>query len=276
VDFQLSPDSRYVAVAEVEPISGRSDLRLVDLVRGGNLRLTTSPATDASPVWSPDSARLVFRSNRGRQHDLHDLYVQQVAGGGANEFFVTSSVSKYPTDWSPDGAFVVYHAFDKRTHYDLWAAPVGRDNESRPLLQTEFDEVQGQISPSGRWLAYTSNQSSGFEVYVQSLQADGRKWQVSIAGGADPQWRADEKEIFYLASDGRMMSVSLTGGTSLDPGVPQPLFRFRDVAVIPPYSSAYDVQRDGQRFLVRASTEELQTHPLNVLVNWSVPVRAAK
>ena len=187
-----------------------------------------------------------------------------------------SSVSKYPTDWSPDGAFVVYHAFDKRTHYDLWAAPLDHHNESRPLLQTEFDEVQGQISPSGRWLAYTSNQSSGFEVYIQPLQADGRKWQVSVGGGADPQWRADEKEIFYLASDGRMMSVSLTGGTSLVPGFPRPLFRFRDIAVIPPYLSAYNVQRDGQRFLVRASTEEVETHPLNVLVHWSVPVRTAK
>jgi eukaryotic-like serine/threonine-protein kinase len=123
VDFQLSPDSRYVAVAEVEPRSGRSDLRLVDLLRGGNLRLTTSPATDASPVWSPDSTRLVFRSNRERQHDL---YVQRAAGGGADEVFVKSPVAKYPTDWSPDGAFVVFHAFDARTNYDVWGAAVDR------------------------------------------------------------------------------------------------------------------------------------------------------
>ena len=273
VDFQLSPDSRYVAVAEVEPRSGRSDLRLVNLLRGGNMRLTTSPATDASPVWSPDSTRLVFRSNRERQHDL---YVQQAAGGGADEVFVKSPVAKYPTDWSPDGAFVVFHAFDARTHYDVWAAAVDHATPSRPLLQTEFDEVQGQISPSGRWLAYTSNQSSRFEVYVQPVLADGRKWQVSIAGGSDPKWRADEKELFFLGNDGRMMSVRLAGGTSFDPEVPRPLFQFRDIALISPYLSAYDVQRDGERFLVRASTEDLQTHPLNVFVHWSVPTRAAK
>ena len=273
VDFQLSPDGRYLAVAEVEPRSGRSDLRLVDLLRGGNLRLTTSPATDASPVWSPDGTRLVFRSNRERQHDL---YVQQAAGGGVDELLVTSPAAKYPTDWSPDGAFVVYHALDKRTLYDLWAAPLGQPNQSRPLLQTDFDEVQGRISPSGRWLAYTSNQSSRFEVYVQPLQADGRKWQVSIGGGSDPRWRADEKELFFLGSDGRMMSVDLAGGTSFNPSVPRSLFLLRDVAVISPYLSAYDVQRDGRRFLVRASTEEVQTHPLNVFVHWSVTMRAAK
>jgi Tol biopolymer transport system component len=273
VDFQLSPDSRYLAVAELEPQSDRADLRLIDLVRGGNLRLTTSPATDASPVWSPDGTRLAFRSNREGQHDL---YVRQAAGGGPDELFVKNLVAKYPTDWSPDGAFILYHAFDERTHYDLWAALVDHPTQPRPLLQTEFDEVQGQISPSGRWLAYTSNQSSRFEVYVQPLRDDSRKWQVSIGGGSDPKWRADEKEMFFVGSDGRMMSVGLTGGTAFDPGAPRPLFRFRDIDVSSPFLSAYNVQRDGQRFLVPASIEELSTHPLNVLVNWSVPVRAAK
>jgi serine/threonine protein kinase len=268
VDFRLSPDSRFLAMAEVE----RSDLRLVDLTRGTNLRLTTSPATDASPIWSPDSTRLVFRSNRERQHDL---YFRQAAGGGADELFLKSPAAKYPTDWSPDGVFVIYHAFDERTHQDLWAAPVGRPNESKPLLQTEFDEVQGQISPSGRWLAYTSNDSSSrFEVYVQRMPPDGQKWQISINGGSDPQWRSDEKEMFYVRSDGQLMSVglSLTGGGSFDPGIPRPLFQLGDAAVRSPYLSAYSVERDGQRFLVRVSTEELPTSPLNVMVHWSVPV----
>jgi Tol biopolymer transport system component/predicted Ser/Thr protein kinase len=273
VDFQLSPDSRYVAIAEVEPHSDRSDLRLIDLVRGANLRLTTSPATDASPVWSPDGARLMFRSNRV---DRHDLYVRPAAGGGEDEVFLKTPRGKTPTDWSPDGAFVVYHARDERTLHDIWAAPISHPDQSRPLVQTEFDEVQGQISPSGRWLAYTSNLSSRFEVYVQPLQADGRKWQVSTGGGSDPKWRADEKEMFYIGGDGRMMSVSLRDATAFDPGVPRPLFPLRAIAVVAPYLSEYDVQGDGGRFLVRVLTEELQTHPLNVLVHWSVPARAAK
>jgi serine/threonine protein kinase len=273
VDFQLSPDGRYVAVAEVEPLSDRSDLRLVDLVRGANLRLTTSPATDASPVWSPDSARLVFRSNRERNHDL---YIRPAAGGGEDGLLLKTSAAKYPSDWSPDGSFLVYHANDARTHHDVWAVPIGRPDQPRPLVQTEFDEMQGQISPSGRWLAYTSNQSSRFEVYVQPLPADGRKWQISTDGGSDPKWRADEKELFYIGRDGRMMSVDLSAVAAFDPGTPRPLFPLHDFAAAAPYLSAYDVQPDGQRFLVRVPIEDLQTHPLNVLVHWSVPDRATR
>jgi eukaryotic-like serine/threonine-protein kinase len=265
VDFALSPDSRYLAVAEVEPHSDRSDLRLIDLLRGANLRLTTSPATDASPVWSPDSARIIFRSNRDRRHDL---YIRP-ATGGEDQLFLQTDAAKYPTDWSPDGAFVVYHTNDARTKQDIWAAPLDRPEQARPLVRTEFDEMQGQISPSGRWLAYTSNQSSRLEVYVQPLQPDGRKWQISTGGGSDPKWRADEKELFYVARDGRLMSVELPANGFV-PGNPRPLFPVSDVALIAPFLSAYDVHRDGQRFVVRVPSENLQTHPLNVLVHWSL------
>jgi eukaryotic-like serine/threonine-protein kinase len=271
VDFAISPDSRYLAVAEVEPRSDRSDLRLVDLLRGANLRLTTSPATDASPVWSPDSARIIFRSNRDRRHDL---YIRP-ATGGEDQLFLQTDTAKYPTDWSPDGAFVVYHTNDARTKQDIWTAPVDHPDRARPLVQTEFDEMQGQISPGGRWLAYTSNQSSRLEVYVQPVKADGRKWQISTGGGSDPKWRADDKELFYIASDGRLMAVDVSAA-DFQPGNPRPLFPLRDVSAVSPFLSAYDVQRDGQRFLVRFPIEDLKTHPLNVLVHWSVHDRATK
>jgi serine/threonine protein kinase len=273
VDFRLSPDGRYVAIAEVEPLTDRSDLRLVDTVRGANLRLTTSPATDASPVWSPDGTRLVFRSNRERNHDL---FIRPAAGGGEDRLLLQTSAAKYPSSWSPDGSFVVYHANDARTHHDVWAVPIDHPDQPQPLVQTEFDEMQGQISPSGRWLAYTSNQSARFEVYVQPQPADGRKWQLSTDGGSDPKWRADEKELFYIGRDGRMMSVDLNAVAAFDYGTPRPLFPLRDFAAAAPYLSAYDVGRDGQRFLVRVPSEDPQTHPLNVLVHWSVPDRAPK
>ena len=272
VDFRLSPDGRYLAVAEVEPHSDRSDLRLLDLMRGANMRLTTSLATDASPVWSPDGARLVFRSNRDRKHDL---YIRPALGGGEEQAFLKTPAAKYPTAWSPDGAFVVYHANDERTHNDVWAVPIGHPDQPRPLVQTEFDEMQGQVSPSGRWLAYTSNQSARLEVYVQALAPNVRKWQISTDGGSDPKWRADEKELFYIGRDGRMMSVDLQGA-AFDPGAPRPLFLLSDVSAVAPYVSAYDVQGDGQRFLVRVPIEHLQTQPLNVLAHWSMQNRATR
>jgi Tol biopolymer transport system component/predicted Ser/Thr protein kinase len=265
VDFRLSPDLRYLAVAEVEPRSGRSDLRLLDVVRGGDVRLTTSPATDASPVFSPDGARIVFRSNRER---VHDLYLHPAGGAGQDALFLKTPLAKYPTSWSPDGSLIVYHAKDARTNYDIWAAPVDRPQDARPLVQTEFDEMQGQVSPHGRWLAYVSDESSRYEVYVQPLHGPGRRFQISTGGGSDPKWRADEREIFYISADGQLMSVAL-GDHDLDRGTPQPLFALHDVAAQPPFPSVFDVQPDGQRFLLREPTERVQTLPLTVLVNWS-------
>ena len=129
--------------------------------------------------------------------------------------------------------------------------------------------------PDSRWLAYTSNQSSRLEVYVQPLNPDGRKWQVSTEGGSDPKWRADGKELFYVARDGQLMSVD-AGAARFEPGNPHRLFSVRDVSLVSPYPSVYDVQRDGQRFLVRMAIEGLQTHPLNVLVHWSMHDRSTK
>jgi len=265
VDFRLSPDGRYLAVAEVDPHSGRPDLRLADIVRGTNVRLTTSPADDASPVWSPDGTRIVFRSNR---ESVLDLYMRSANAGGADELFLKTPLAKSPTDWSRAGNFIVYQVVDDATRYDIWAAPIAPPHTPRPLVRTPFDEMQGQISPDGRWLAYTSNQSSRLEVYVQPLGSDTR-WQVSVDGGSDPRWRADGKELFYLARDGRLMAVDVTTHPSFDAGPPRGLFRISDAAVIPPYTSAYDVDASGQRFLVRMPLESLQTQPLTVFVNWS-------
>ena len=269
VDFRLSPDQRSLAVAAVEPRSGRADLRLLDLVRGTDVRLTTSPATDASPVFSPDGSRLVFRSNRER---IHDLYLRP-AGEGEDRIWLKSDTAKAPTDWTRDSGLIVYHAKDERTHHDIWAAPVDHPDQAQPLVRTDFDDVQGQVSPSGRWLAYVSNQSSQFEVYVQPLHGPGRRWQISSGGGSDPKWRADEREIFYIARDGRLMAVDLGARGEMEPGTPHALFPLHDVAVVAPFPSAFDVQPDGQRFLVREPIEVLQTLPLTVLVNWSPLVR---
>jgi serine/threonine protein kinase len=265
VDFRLAPDGRNVAIAEIEQHSGLPDLRLLDLQRGTNLRLTTSPATDASPVFSPDGTRLVFRSNREK---VHDLYLRPVRGGH-DEPFVIGPAAKSPTDWSRDASVVVYHANDEHTHHDIWAAAIDDPSHPRPLVRTEFDEMQGHLSSNGRWLAYTSNESSQLEVYVQRIDDDSRKWQISNDGGSDPKWRADDQEIFYVARDGRLMAVDIAvTGANLEAGRPRPLFTLRDVGLLAPYPSVYDVHRDG-RFLVREPLEELQTLPVNVVVNWS-------
>jgi dipeptidyl aminopeptidase/acylaminoacyl peptidase len=150
--------------------------------------------------------------------------------------------------------------------------PVSPRSEPRPLVRTGYDEVQGQISPDGRRLAYTSFITANKpEVYVQPLDGHGDGWEISVGGGSDPRWRSDGSELFYLRPDGMLMAVPLRAHGTFAPGTPQPLFRLSGVTVSPPYISAYDVDPSGQRFLVRLPLQDPQTEPLTVLLHWKVP-----
>jgi serine/threonine protein kinase len=267
VDFRLSPDARRIALAEVEPHTGRPDVQILDLLRGHKLRLTFSRSTDASPVWSPDGSTVVFRSNRD---GVHDLYLHASGGTGDDQLFLHTDSAKYPTDWAPDGSYIVYHA-NSQPGWDIWMAPVSpRREEPRPLVQTEFDEAQGKVSPDGHWLAYTSFKTSDRpEVFVQAIKGEAHQWQISVAGGADPHWRGDGSELFYVQPDGMLMSVSMRLHGTFDPDRPRALFRLPGIRIGAPYFSSYDVDPSGKRFLVRVPLESARTRPFTVLVNWS-------
>jgi Tol biopolymer transport system component len=268
VDFHLSPDSQSLALAAIDRDTGRSDLYLLDLARGTRLRLTSARATDATPIWSPDGGRLVFRSNRER---VHDLYARDLRGTKPETLLLSTGQAKYPTSWAPDGRSIVYHTRDNTTRWDIMMS--GADGSApRPLVRSPFNEMQAQLSPDGQWLAYTSDESSRPEVYVRSLSGTGPRLQMSVNGGSDPKWRRDGSELFYVAADGRLMSVALrTRGAALEPSAPQALFHVPDMLVSPPYTSPYDVTSDGSRFLVRVAVEQVRSMPLTVLLGWSPP-----
>jgi Tol biopolymer transport system component len=258
------PDGRSLAVAAVDPQSEQTDLHLLDLDRGTSVRLTTNPATDASPVVARDSSQIVFRSNRQR---VHDLYIRPSTGTGDDRLLLGSGSAKYPTAWSPSGTEIVYQAYDERTRWDIWAAPLDQREPPRPIVRTDFNEVQGQISPNEHWIAYTSDEFSAPEVYVQPYVGAGRKWRISTAGGSDPHWRADGRELFYVSLAGELMAVAVQPNGALDPAKPRPLFRVPPPQVTAPYSSIYQVA--GDRFLVRMPLEDIQTLPLMLLINWA-------
>jgi eukaryotic-like serine/threonine-protein kinase len=267
VDFQLSRNGRYVAVGQVEPHTDHPDIHVLDLQRGNNSRITSTRETDASPVWSPDATRLVFRSNRAR---VHDLYVVAPNSPGTDELLLRTDAAKYPTDWSTDGGLVVYHTDTHPRNWDIWAAPVDRRSKPIPLVHTRDDEVQGHLSRDGRWLAYTWFTSADKpEVYAKALGGDGSHVEISVNGGSDPHWSADGRQLFYVALDGMLMAVAVHATGELNPGKPTPLFRIPGMRVAPPYASRYDVDPTGQRFLVLMPLDDPQTLPLNVLVNWS-------
>jgi Tol biopolymer transport system component len=268
VDFRLSPDDRLLAISEVEGDTDRSDIYILDFVRGTRDRMTSARATDASVTWSPDGTRLAFRSNRER---IHDLYVRTLATVAPEQVFLRSPNAKYPTSWSPDGQLLVYQTINADSGIDLWAAPIASPDKSFPLVKTAFDETQGQVSPDGRWLAYTSNETGSSQVYVQAIGSTNPRWQVSVnRGGADPKWRRDGSELYYVSADDELIAVPVKTGGRLELGKPQALFPIPHAALFP-YTN-YDVSADG-RFLVRAQLDDVRTIPLTVLAGWSPPVR---
>jgi Tol biopolymer transport system component len=266
VDFRLSPDGQRLAIAEVDVQTRRPDILVVDLQRGSKTRVTSDAATDASPIWSPDGQRIIFRSNRS---GVHDLYDRPSNGTGEERLVFKSPNSKYPTDWMPDGRGIVYHGFGGDTNNDIWY--INADGSgTKPLVQGRYDEMQGRVSSDGRWLAYTSLEMGSAEIFLRNLIDGNARWSVSAGGGTDPQWRADGRELFYLSADSWLMAVMITGGR---PSSPHKLFHVDVAPAVAPYVSNYDVSRDGRRFLLKIPVNDVTSTPIQVMTNWLISAK---
>jgi Tol biopolymer transport system component len=162
---------------------------------------------------------------------------------------------------------------DPQTGFDLWVLPMSGDKRPFPFLKTPFEEREGQFSRDGKWIAYESNESGRFEIYVQPFPGPGGKFRVSSNGGAQPRWHKNGKEIFYVSLDSKMMAVPVKlspDGLSLETGTPAVLFPVR-IAGGPLFGSSkqqYAVSSDGQRFLVNLAADERATSPITLIFNW--------
>jgi len=264
--FHISPDGRRIAAA-----SGnvpRSDLWLLDVQRGVSGRFTFTSNT-AEPIWSPDGRMLVFRSG-------NSLVSKQANGAGEEQRLTESATRQFPTDWSRDGKFVLFWQLSPETKTDIWVLPVTPDGkpagQPRPYLRTPFREAEAQFSPEPdpRWVAYESDESGQYEVYVQTFPDPHSKVQISTGGGRFPKWGPGGHELFYVSSDDKLMAVTLKiGKDSVEPSPPKELFPLPTPTInfIP-----YDVSSDGQRFLVEAPPAQA----LTVVINWPVLVNKAK
>ena len=270
---QLSPDGKRVAVERLDPESGAIDVWTLERIRGIASRITADPAYDGFPVWSPDGERLLFVSERGGKMNL---YTRASTGAGADEEIFASDQYKIPTDWSRDGRFVLYGAVDLKTvKSDIWALDLGAGRKPTPIVTSDqFDEGQGQLSPSRRWIAYTSDETGQSEVYAQSFGPSGArpfKLQVSSNGGSGPRWRGDTREIFYMAPGGKLMSVPIREGKTLEAAAPEILFQVRMPAGS--WRVDYAVTGDGQHFLINVVTGGSESAPITVVFNPAAALR---
>ncbi len=264
---RISPDGNRGAAAKLGPDGKNAHLWLLDINGAAEQITPDSGPHEGSPVWSPDSSRLAYFS---RQGDVYDLFTRGTLPGSKPEILLKSSLTKYPTDWSHDGKYLIFGQTGTGTRLDVWGFSMG-DRRTAPILDTVYAEGFGAVSPDGKWLAYQSDQSGRNEVYVQ--QFDGlsngtkRNWMVSKGGGL-PRWRSDSNELFYMSPDGRMMSVAIRLATDggIEAGQPVSMFQTRPV---PKTWNLYDVSPDGQRFLLNLPLEWTSSAPITVLTNWT-------
>jgi serine/threonine protein kinase len=271
----LSPDGRQVILARGAP----PQIEVLALDRVVWTRLTTETGlVHLEPIWSPDGSRVVYSAN---PKGPWDLYEKPAHGAGNPELLLASpadGAGLFASDWSHDGRFVLYGTeADPKTRADIWALPIQRNplesREQKPLaiVRTPFDESYAQFSPDGKWIAYQSNETGRFEVYLQQFPS-GRKERVSASGGAQVRWRRDGKELFYIGFDDRLMSVPIDLAPNADAvtiGNPVGLFTTRVGGAVPgPSRQQYAVSGDGKRFLMNTLTDDDDTAPITMIFNW--------
>ena len=267
---RISPDGRRVALDIMDPRTGNMDIWIYEASGGLATRLTTHQALDSAPVWSPDGRRIAFFSLR-LSHP--DLFVKNADGSGQDELLLRADSSKYTTDWSSGGT-LLYQILDAPSNIELWVISLG-DRKPAPFLKSSFGVGHGQFSPDGRWVAYSSNESGTWEVYVAPFPGPGGNWKVSTTGGGnEPRWRRDGKELFYLAPDGTLMSIVVKGGETFDADQAKPLFKTRPRQHISSGDLfSYDVAADGQHFLVNTDVGEAGATSLHLIQSWPMMVR---
>src|SRR5262244_1566009 len=266
---QFSPDGQKLAVASFDIRAGSADIWLYELARNVPTRFTFDPASDVAPIWSPDSTTIIFSSNR---KGPYDIYQKASAGAGSEEVLLESDETKTVDSWSADRRFIVYTSADAKanTKEDLWILPLFAEHKPFPFLRTQFNESFAQFSADGHWIAYVSDESGSNQVYIAPFPGPGGKWQASSAGGTEPRWSGDGKELFFLAPDNKLMSVGVNAkGPTLEIGNAQPLFEMRPASTP---GTHYDVTRDGKRFMVDAAGEG-SSAPITLVVNWTADLK---
>jgi Tol biopolymer transport system component len=271
-DYQslsLSHDGRRVAVTVTDPATRHWALWVDDLSRGTSTRLTFDPMNEWWPIWSPDDSMILYSSNaRGAA----ELMMKRSSGTGTEERVYSSGALTVATDWSRDGKTILFHeqGGPGSNNWDLWLYSL-QEHKARILLQTPYIECCGKFSPDGRWVAYQSDESGKFQIYVLPASGNAGKWMISTDGGIRAQWSRDGKRIYYTSPDSKLMAVDVNArGDEFMAGVPQMLFGLN---LKPTFGQQYDVSADGKRFLVNSPMQQGEMAPITVVQNWTAALK---
>jgi serine/threonine protein kinase len=265
--LQLSPDGQRVVLNRT--MQGNQDVWVMDLTRGGLTRQTFDGLADVGPIWSPDGTRMAFSSNRkGR----FNLYVASSNAPGGEQLLYESPNLKVVQDWSRDDRYLLFYETDPKTQRDLWSLDLtDKTATPRVVVNTPAEESLAEFSPDGHWVAYQTNESNRFEIVVQPFpDSRGAKWQVSAGGGVAPRWRADGKELYYVAPDSTLVAVPIltATGSTFQTGTPLSLFSTGILGggSVVMNRSNYATSSDG-RFLVAQPLADASMPPIVVILN---------
>jgi Tol biopolymer transport system component len=259
---KLSPDGAGIAVNIAEQ---ENQIWIYDLTRDTLTRLTFEGSANMGPLWTPDGKRIAYFSNK---EGPYRIFWQLADGSGGMEKLSGNDYVRFPLSWSGDGQLLAFGEINPTTGYDIWVLNM-RDRKEQPFLRTQYYEGNAQFSPDGRWIAYVSDESGRYEVYIQPYPGPGAKWQISTDGGMEPRWSSNGRELVYRNVH-KVMAVDVTAQPTFSAGKPRMLFE--EQYVQPSIATrTLDVSADGQRFLMLKPVGQEQATPsqINVVLNWT-------
>jgi eukaryotic-like serine/threonine-protein kinase len=269
--LRLSPDAQRVAATEIDVSSGKATIWIQDLKNNLRTRFTFGAGLNSGATWSPDGSQVAWASSRS---GAFNIYVKPLTGTAEDKPLHPTPDDERPQSWSPDGRFLVIDSRpqSRQGNAEIALLPLTEDGKPFSFLNVPYSNYDGQISPDGRWLAYVSNESGRPEIYVTSFPQAKGKWQVSTAGGQNPRWRRDARELFFCRTDGILIAAAVTTGPeSFAVGSVTPLSERHGVQNF--IGATYDTFPDGQRFILSAVKPAALHAPLTLVTNWPAELK---
>jgi eukaryotic-like serine/threonine-protein kinase len=265
---RLSPDGKHIAVQRVDLLHNNPDIWVEDLERRTRVRITAAPTPDLQPVWSPDGRQLAYNSGHlpGRP-GKRTLNIAAADGSGVLRSFPCPEVYCEPTDWSPDGRSLLINVRNSQG-WDIWTVSSDDGKSAKPLLAQSFSERDARFSPDGRWIAYVSEETGRPEVSVRPAAGLGRRIVISANGGAEPVWRRDGSELFFVDPRGQLQNVPVHWSSDRSPSFAAPETMKVPLIGFGHWGTQYDVSSDGNRVYSLRENTDPGPGDIQVVTGW--------